>query len=133
MTLTARHTLLIDAAATTATAILMLAGRTRLYPAFGLESPAVLDLAAIAFLIYAAVIALAARRGVSRTVVMTTAAANAGYVAASVAVLVMFWSELPPTGRALIVIVALAVEAFAMLQFSAARFLSPQGAAQPSR
>ena len=38
MNLTARHTVLIDAAATTATAILMLAARELLYPYFGLPS-----------------------------------------------------------------------------------------------
>ncbi len=122
MTLTARHTLLIDAAATTATGLLMLAGRTRLYPYFGLESPFLLDVVAIAFIVYAAIIAVVARRDeVSRTAVMTTAAANAGYVVASVALLIMFWSDLQPIGRAAIIVVAVTVEAFATLQFAAAR------------
>jgi hypothetical protein len=125
MTLTARHTLLIDAVATTATALLMFAGRGLLYPYFGLQSPLVLDVAATAFLVYAAIIALAARReDITRTTLMATAAANGAYVVASAAMLVLFWSELQPVGRALIVVVALAVEAFAMLQFAAGRRLT---------
>lgn len=122
MTLTARHTLLIDATATAATALLMLAGRSLLYPYFGLASPLLLDLTAVAFLAYAAIIAFAARRDeVSRGTLLATAAANVGYVAASAVVLVMFWPELHTVGRALIVAIALAVEAFATLQFLAAR------------
>ncbi len=124
MNLTPRHTLLIDAAATTATGLLMLAGRGLLYPYFGLESPLVLDLTAIAFIVYAAIIAFAARQDeVSRAVLMTTAAANVGYVLASAVVLLMFWPELQPIGRALIVVIAIAVEGFATLQFAAGRRL----------
>ena len=121
MTLTARHTLLIDAAATTATALLMLAGRNLLFPYFGLTSPLVLDLTALAFLAYAGIIAVCARRTVTRTAVMTTAAANAGYVVASAVLLILFWSDLQPVGRALMVMVAITVEAFATLQFAAGR------------
>jgi CHASE2 domain-containing sensor protein len=109
----------------------MLAGRSLLYPYFGLESPLVIDVAALAFLAYAAIVAFAARReAVSRTVVMTIAAANAGYVVGSAVMLLMFWPELQPVGRALIVIVAIAVEAFATLQFAAGRRAAP--AAQPA-
>lgn len=130
MNLTARHTLLIDAAATTATALLMLAGRSLLYPYFGLESPLLLDITAVAFVVYAAVIAFAARRDeVSRGTLLTTAAANVGYVVASAVVLLMFWPQLHAVGRALIVGIALAVEAFATLQFLAARRV-PAPAAQ---
>ena len=134
MNLTARHTLLIDAAATTATAVLMLAGRNLLYPYFGLTSPLLLDVTAIAFVVYAAVITMAARSSeVSRAAVLTTAAANVGYVLASAAVLIVFWSELLPVGRTLIIAVALAVEAFATLQFSAVRSSAQPAAALPSR
>jgi hypothetical protein len=122
MKLTAHLALLVDAAATTATALLMLAARSLLYPYFGLPSPLLLDITAVAFLAYAGVIAIAARRPViSRTVLMTTAAANGAYVVASVVALMMFWSELDPVGRGLIFVVALAVEAFAALQVAAAR------------
>jgi hypothetical protein len=131
MTLTARQTLLLDASATTATAILMFAGRSLLYPYFGLASPLVIDLAALAFLAYAAIVAFTARReSVSRAVVMTIAAVNAAYVAASAVLLLAFWADLQPIGRALIVAVAIAVEAFATLQFAAGRRATPT--AQPA-
>ena len=125
MKLTAHLALLIDAAATTATALLMLAARSMLYPYFGLPSPLLLDIAAVAFLVYAGIIAMAARRPtISRTVLLMTAAANAAYVVASIVALMMFWSGLEPIGRALIFVVALAVEAFAALQFAVARRVS---------
>ena len=80
--------------------------------------------AAAAFIVYAGVIGLAAARpDVSKTTLVTIAGANVAYVVASMIVLVMFWSGLAPAGRALIVGVALAVEAFAFLQFTAARRL----------
>jgi hypothetical protein len=122
MILTAHRAVLIDAAATTATAVLMLATRGILFPYFGLSSPLLLDVTAAAFIVYAAIIGLvAARPAISRSALMTVAGANVGYVVASLAVLVMFWSQLHPVGRGLIVAVALAVEGFAMLQFAAAR------------
>lgn len=122
MKLTAHLAMLIDAAATTATALLMLAARSVLYPYFGLDSPLLLDITAVAFLAYAGIIALAARRPViSRTVLMATAAANAAYVVASIVALMMFWARLEPVGRGVIFVVALAVEAFAALQVAAAR------------
>ena len=125
MKLTAHLALLIDAAATTATALLMLAARSMLYPYFGLQSPQLLDIIAVAFLAYAGIIALTARRpAISRTVLITTAAANVSYVVASMTALMVFWSELEPLGRGLIFVVALVVEAFATLQLAAARRVS---------
>lgn len=126
MILSARHAILIDAAATTATAALMLVGRGFLYPYFGLDSPELLDIAAAAFIVYAGIIGLAAARpDISRTTLVTIAGANVAYVVASMICLVMFWSVLAPAGRALIVGVALAVEAFAFLQFTAAYRTAP--------
>jgi hypothetical protein len=125
MKLTPHFVLGIDAAATTATALLMLAARSMLYPYFGLPSPLLLDITAMAFLVYAGIIAMAARRPmISRTALITTAAANAAYVVASIVALMLFWSELEPIGRGLLFIVALAVEAFATLQLAAARRVS---------
>ena len=126
MILTARHTILIDAAATTATAVLMLASRGLLYPYFGLDSPELLDIAAAAFIVYAGIIGLAAARpDISRTTLVTIAGANVVYVVASMILLVMFWPLLEPAGRALIVVVALVVEGFAFLQFTAAYRTAP--------
>jgi asparagine N-glycosylation enzyme membrane subunit Stt3 len=122
MKLTPHFALAIDAAATTATALLMLAARSMLYPYFGLQSPLFLDITAVAFLAYAGIIAMAARRPmISRRVLMTTAAANAAYVVASIVALLLFWSQLEPIGRGLVFVVALAVEAFATLQLAVAR------------
>ena len=122
MILTAHRAILIDAAATTATAVLLLTARNLLYPYFGLTSPRLLDVAAVAFIAYAAIIALAARQPVvSRATLMTIVAANVGYVLASIAALLVFWPQLHVVGRVLIVAVALAVEAFAALQYVAAR------------
>lgn len=126
MILSARHAILIDAAATTATAALMLVGRGFLYPYFGLDSPELLDIAAAAFIVYAGIIGLAAARpDISRTTLVTIAGANVAYVVASMILLVMFWSVLEPAGRVLVVGVALAVEAFAFLQFTAAYRTAP--------
>ena len=124
MILTARRAVLIDAAATTATAVLMFAARGMLFPYFGLSSPLLLDLTAAAFIVYAAVIGLvAARPAISRGALVTVAGANVTFVVACTIVLVAFWSELHPVGRGLIVGVAFAVEGFAMLQFTTARRL----------
>jgi hypothetical protein len=126
MNLTARHTLLIDAAATTATAVLMLAARGLLYPYFGLDSPQLLDITAVAFIVYAGIVGLAAARPeISRTTLVTIAGANVAYVVASMILLLVFWSVLHPAGRTLVVGVALAVEAFAFLQFTAAYRTAP--------
>jgi hypothetical protein len=122
MYLTARTVILIDAAATTATALLMVAARGLLYPYFGLTSPLLLDVTAVAFIVYAAIIALVARQPmISRSALMTIAAANIAYVVASLVMLVMFWGHLSVVGRALIFAVALAVEAFALLQLAASK------------
>lgn len=122
MIVTAHRAVLIDATATAATAVLLLAGRSLLYPYFGLSSPVLMDLTAVAFIAYAALIALVARRDViTRSTLLTIAGANVAYVAASVVLLVLFWGQLHPIGRTVIVAVALVVEAFAALQFVAAR------------
>ena len=122
MILTAHRTVLIDAVATAASGVLLLAARGVLYPFFGLTSPMLLDLTAVAFLVYAAVISMVAMRPViSRPALMTIVWANIAYVVASVAVLITFWAQLDPIGRALIIAVTFVVEAFATLQFAASR------------
>ena len=122
MILTAHRTVLLDAIATAASGALMLAARGILYPFFGLTSPMLLDMTAVAFLVYAAVIsAVATRPVISRAALMTIVSANIAYVLASVAVLITFWAQLDPIGRVLIIAVTFVVEAFATLQFAAAR------------
>jgi hypothetical protein len=123
MNVTGKGIILIDAVASGSSGVLMLAARSILYPYFGLDSPFVLDVVAMGFIVYAATIVVPAIRNavIPRTTLMTVAAANVLYVVASAAVLVAFWSELDPIGRVLIVAVAVIVEAFATLQFTAAR------------
>lgn len=122
MNLTAHRIVRTNATATAASGVLMLAARAMLYPYFGLESPLLLDVIAIGFIAYAGVMAVAARRpAMSRATLLALAAADASWVVFSAGVLMVFWSEFDPIGRALIIAVALVVEAFATLQFAAAR------------
>jgi hypothetical protein len=122
MILTARRAILIDAAATATSAVLLLAARSMLYPYFGLNSPLLIDITAAAFLAYAAIIAAVARReAIARATLLTIASANVAYVVASIMLLVMIWGQLHLVGRTLIFAAAMVVEAFATLQFVAAR------------
>ena len=122
MILTAHRTVLIDAIATAGSGVLMLAARGILYPFFGLTSSMLLDIVAVTFIAYAAAIAVvAARPVISRAALMTIVGVNVASVVASVAILIAFWADFHPVGRVLIAAVALIVEAFATLQFAAAR------------
>jgi hypothetical protein len=126
MNFSANRIVFTNAIATAASGVLMLAARAILYPYFGLGSPLLLDAIAVGFIVYAGVMAAAASRPMmSRLTLMTLAAADASWVVFSAGVLIVFWSQLDPIGRALIVAVALVVEAFATLQFAAARRSNP--------
>jgi hypothetical protein len=126
--MTSNRILQINATATAATGLAMLAARGFLPPLFGLGSPLLLDLIAIFFLVYAAALLFfAARPRVERPALLAFAAADGAWVVGSVVVLLMFWPQLTPIARVLIVGVAVVVDAFAMLQFRAAR-LTPRGA-----
>jgi hypothetical protein len=120
--MTSNRILQINATATAATGLAMLAARGFLPPLFGLASPMLLDLIALFFLAYAAgLFYFAARPQVERPALLAFAAADGAWVLGSVVVLLMFWPQLTPIGRVLIIGVALVVDAFAMLQFRAAR------------
>lgn len=120
--MTSNRILQINATATAATGLAMLAGRGFLPPLFGLDSPILLDLIAIFFLAYAAgLLYFAARPRVERPALLAFAAADGAWVVGSAVVLLMFWPQLTPIARVLIVGVALVVDAFAMLQYRAAR------------
>jgi hypothetical protein len=120
--MTSNRILQINATATAVTGAAMLAARGFLPPLFGLGSPMLLDLIAIFFLAYAAVLFLAAGRPrVGPPALLAFAAADGAWVVGSVVVLLMFWPQLTPVGRVLIIGVAVIVDAFAMLQFRAAR------------
>jgi hypothetical protein len=120
--MTSNRILQINATATAATGLAMLAARGFLPPLFGLDSALLLDLIAIFFLAYAAgLFFFAARPRVERSALLAFAAADGAWVAGSVVMLLLFWSQLTPIGRVLIVAVAIVVDVFAMLQFRAAR------------
>jgi hypothetical protein len=120
--MTSNRILQINATATAATGLAMLAARGFLPPLFGLGSPLLLDLVAIFFLAYAAgLFYFAARPRVERPALLAFAAADGAWVLGSAVILLLFWAQLTPIARVLIVGVALVVDAFAMLQFRAAR------------
>jgi hypothetical protein len=119
--MTSHGILQINAVSTAGSAVALLAGRGILPRFFGLSSPLLLDVVAVAFLVYAAALAVvAARRPVHRHALMAFAIADAAWVAGSAVALVMFWPQLAPLGRILIIAVALVVEVFATLQYRAA-------------
>jgi CHASE2 domain-containing sensor protein len=100
----------------------MLATRGTLYSLFGLDAPILLDVLAIGLLAYAGVLAFAARRrSVGRQTLMAFTIADAIWVGASAIVLLVFWGQLAPLARVLVIAAAIVVEAFATLQFRAAR------------
>jgi hypothetical protein len=120
--MTSNRILQINATATAATGLAMLAGRGFLPPLFGLGSPILLDLIAIFFLVYAAgLFYFASRPQVERPALLAFAAGDAAWVIGSAIVLLMFWPQLTPLGRVLIVAVAIVVDIFAMLQYRASR------------
>ena len=127
--------LMFNAVSTAACAVAMLAGRGLLPPLFGLESPALLDAIAVALLGYAGLLYAAARRArVSRATLMAFTAADGLWVVGSAAILLLFWSQLAPVARVLVIAAALVVEVLATLQLRAAGQLtagSRQLAADP--
>jgi hypothetical protein len=123
--MTPHHILHVNALSTAVCGIAMLAARGVLYPLFGLESPLLLDALAIGLLAYAAVVAGAARRtALDRPTLMTLAIVDALWVAGSAVALVLFWNQLDPIARVLVIAVALATDVFATLQYRAARRLA---------
>ena len=117
----AHRVLQLNGSATAVSAVAILATRGILPPLFGLTSPIVFDVIAIAFLAYAgALFAAAARKPVSAKTMMVFTAADAAWVVGSAIVLVLYWAQLTPLARILVIAVALAVELFASLQYRAA-------------
>jgi CHASE2 domain-containing sensor protein len=111
----------LNAISTSACALAMFAARGVLHPLFGLDTPFLLDAIATALLAYAGFLAWAAqRRPVGRQALLAFTLADAAWVAASAVVLILYWGQLTPLARALIIAVAIIVEAFATLQFRAA-------------
>ena len=122
----------INALATAACGLAMLAARPLLHPLFGLASPILLDAVALGFLGYAGVLAVAAaRQPVARRALLAFSVADGMWVVASALLLLGFWGQLAPIARALVIAVAAFCEVAATLQFRAAG-RPPAGAAQPA-
>jgi hypothetical protein len=119
--MTSHRILELNAVSTAACAVAMFATRGILHPLFGLDAPILLDVIAVGFLAYAGALAFVARRQpVSRQALMAFTVADGVWVAASAIVLVMFWGQLAPLARLIVIAVPLVVEVFATLQFRAA-------------
>jgi hypothetical protein len=119
--MTSNRILQLNAVSTAGCAVGMLATRGTLYSLFGLQTPILLDVLAIGLLAYAAALAVAARwESIDRPTLMLFTIADGAWVAASAVVLLLFWGDMTPLARLLIIAVALVVEAFATLQFRAA-------------
>jgi hypothetical protein len=119
--MTSHRLLQLNAASTAACALAMLFTRGSLYSLFGLETPMALDVLAIGLLAYAGALAFAAhRRPVDRPLLIVFTVADVVWVGASAVVLLLFWEQLAPVARVLVIAVAVVVEVFATLQFRAA-------------
>ena len=119
--MTPRRILETNAFFTAASAVGMLAFRRTLHPLFGLDAPIVLDVVAVGLLAYVGLLITAARRQtLDRQTLMAFAIADAAWVVGSAVVLLLFWAQLAPIARALVIVAALAVEVFAALQYRAA-------------
>ena len=119
--MTSNQILQLNALSTAASAVGMLAARGALYRFFGLDSPVLLDVIAIGLLVYAgALVAVARAPMVGRRALMAFTFADGVWVVASAIVLLLFWTELTPLARILVIAAAIVVDAFAMLQFRAA-------------
>jgi hypothetical protein len=127
--MTSNRILQLNALSTAASALAMFATRGTLYRLFGADSPMLFDVIAAGLLAYAAALAIAAREPlVGRRALMAFTLADGLWVAGSAIVLLLFWNELTPPARILVIGVALVVDAFAMLQFRAAGGFRPQTA-----
>jgi hypothetical protein len=81
----------------------------------------------VSFLVYAAALVVTARaRPVRRAALLGFAIADAAWVVASAVVLLLFWGQLAPLARLLVIAVALVVEVFATLQYRAAGIAARQ-------
>ena len=119
--MTPNQILQLNAFTTAASAIGMLAFRGTLYRLFGADSPVLFDVIAVGLLLYAGALIVAARAPrVHRRALMAFTGADALWVAGSAIVLLLFWNQITPLARVLVIAAALIVDVFAMLQFRAA-------------
>lgn len=116
-----RRLLLVDAAISGATGILMLAGADTLHALLGVPGP-LIRYSGLVLLPFAAMVLYFARsEGLSSGRVWTVILMNISWVAASVLVLVSGWIDPNVFGMTFVVLQALAVAALAEFQYSALR------------
>jgi hypothetical protein len=119
--MTPHRILQLNALSTAACAVGMFLTRGSLYAQFGLATPLLLDLLAAGLLAYAAALFVSARREtVDRRTLLAFTVGDGLWVVGSAVVLALFWADLTPLARVLVIAVALAVDLFAMLQYRAA-------------
>ena len=116
-----RRVLLLDAAISGATGILMVAGATAFDALFGVPAPLVRYSGLVLLLFAALVLYFARSEGLSSGRVWTVILMNAAWVAASVLVLVSGWIDPTALGMAFVILQALAVAALAEVQYTAMR------------
>jgi hypothetical protein len=122
--MTSNQILQLNALSTAVSAVAMLAFRGTLYRLFGADSPVLFDVIALGLLMYAGALLFVARAPlVGRRALMAFTFADGLWVAASALVLLLFWNELTPLARFLVIAAALVVDVFAMLQFRASQSL----------
>ena len=120
--MTTNRILQLNALITAVSAIVMVAARPYLYPLFGLSSPLWLDVATGVFAVYAVLLVVAARRQVvPRAALWAFTIGDGACFLAGVGLLLVFWAEMNPIGRVLMILTALVVDGFAWAQFRAAR------------
>ncbi len=116
-----RRVLLLDAAISGATGILMVAGADAFHALFGVPAPLV-RYAGLVLLPFAAMVLYFARsESLSSGRVWTVILMNVAWVAASVLVLVSGWIDPTALGMAFVLLQALAVAALAEVQYTALR------------
>lgn len=119
--MTPNQILQVNALSTSASAVAMLATRSTLYQLFGADSPVLFDVLAVGLLVYAgALVAVARAPLVGRRALIAFTLADGVWVVGSAIVLLLFWTQLAPLARILVIAAAIVVDVFAMLQFRAA-------------
>lgn len=120
--MTANRLLQLNAVITAVCAAGMLAARPYLYPLFGLSSPLWLDVATAVFIVYAVALgAAASRHRVPRAALWAFTISDGMCFVLGLLLLVMFWSELTPIARLLLVMTTIVVDGFSIAQFKAAK------------
>jgi hypothetical protein len=120
-----RKSLMLDAVATGATAVLLIAGAGLLEGLLGLPVALMREAGLILVPFVAFVAWVGTREGVARGVVWTIIAANALWVAASIGLLVGGWVAPTALGYAFVIAQAAVVALFAELQYAGLKRRQP--------